>query len=268
MIETQAASVKHTFLTYFIPWDQYKHTYNPTIYNSYTEQYIELTKNKHNQLSADFYTDYQFINDAEYCISLFDKYNLDRFGPNDLFNIKFLLLEEYFQTYDTITYIDFDVVQVGSPTQEQVEELKTDTCAIRYTPGSTEYLVHKNVKRLCEIFSVPYVAENIFQNNNGVFTISKEEWKKLDYLNSLKKVYNTIDKQFAFELCDESLFNFIRLLTNVPVKRLNTNFNTFARNREEYIKICKNDFRMIHFSKDTGKEVLNELLFDPNSILY
>ena len=268
MTMTQAALVNHTFLTYFIPWDQFKGTYNPTIYNSYTEKYIELTKNKHSQLSADFETDYLFVNDAEYCISLFEKHNLKRFGANDLFNIKFLLLEEYFEKYDAITYIDFDVVQVGTPTRDQIENLKTHECAIRHTPSNPEYLVHKNVKRLCELFDVPYIQDDVFTNNNGVFTISKEGWKKLDYLNSLRKIYNHLDEQFSSELCDESLFNFIRLLSQVPVTNLDEQFNSFARSREEYIRLDKNDFRMIHFSKDTGKQVLNELLFDPNSILY
>ena len=128
-------------------------------------------------------------------------------------------------------------------------------------------LLYQNVTRLCNEFEIT-PTRPIVQNNNGVFTINKTSWKNLNYLETLKEIYIETDLNFAETLCDESLFNFISLYRNVYVDRLDYVFNTHARSNEEYKRIDKNDFAMIHFSKDTGKEVLNNLLFDPTSILY
>jgi len=261
--------MSHTFLTYFVPWPRqdFKGSYVPTIYNNYTNQYIELTKKQHKKLSDDFDTDYVFVDDLEYCFDLFTKYDLPRFGPNDLFNIKFLLMEEHFKLYDTITYIDFDVVQIGTPNQSQIADLKSQICSIRYTDPMPGYLIHNNVSKLCDIFNIKNTSP-IWQNNNGVFTFDKEIWNKLDYINTLKEIYSVIDDQFASELCDESLFNFIRIYKDVEVTKLDDHFNQFARHKDEYENIDKTVFQMIHFSKDTGKEVLKDLLFNPLSVLY
>jgi len=259
--------MSHTFLTYFVPWNNFKDTYVPTIYNNYTEQYINLTKSTHKKLSNDFDIDYVFVNDLDYCLSLFDKYRIPRLGPNDLFNIKFLLLEEYFEKYYTITYIDFDVVAINTPSTEQIHNLKSQTCSMWYVDPLPNNLLYQNVTRLCNEFEIT-PTRPIVQNNNGVFTINKTSWKNLNYLETLKEIYIETDLNFAETLCDESLFNFISLYRNVYVDRLDYVFNTHARSNEEYKRIDKNDFAMIHFSKDTGKEVLNNLLFDPTSILY
>lgn len=261
--------MSHTFLTYFVPWDRdnFKESYVPTIYDQYTEQYINLTKKSHEKLSNDFGIDYVFIDDLDYCLSLFDKYRLPRLGTNDLFNIKFLLLEEYFNKYDTITYIDFDVVAINSPNEQQVQNLKSQTCHMWYIEPIPDGLVYQNTQRLCNEFNIqPH--RPIFQNNNGVYTLSKQAWKNLDYIETVKEIYRTTDLDFAETLCDESLFNFITLYKNVYVDQLDYCFNTMARTQQEYDKLPKDEFAMIHFSKDTGKEVLNNLLFDPTSILY
>jgi hypothetical protein len=55
---------------------------------------------------------------------------------------------------------------------------------------------------------------------------------------------------------------------NIDVARYQPEFNTLVRNREEFERCDGNDFRMFHFTKHTGKEVLNEELRNPNSILY
>ena len=100
----------HSFFTFYVPWSNLSGAYVPEIYEQYNSEYIELSKQKHKELSSMFGSDYQFVDDLKYCNSLFKKYNMPMIGHNDIFNIKFMLFEEYFKTYDKLTYIDFDII--------------------------------------------------------------------------------------------------------------------------------------------------------------
>ena len=107
----------------------------------------------------------------------------------------------------------------------------------------------------------------IWQNNNGVITISKDVWEKMDYINTIKEVYKKAES-FANDICDETMFNFLTLYKDIEVTRYDNQFNTLVRKREEFDCHDGNEFRMFHFTKHTGKEVLNEELRNPSSILY
>ena len=108
----------------------------------------------------------------------------------------------------------------------------------------------------------------IWQNNNGVITISKQMWAELNYLETIKEVYAKSQDQFAKEICDETMFNFITMYKDIDVTRYSPTFNTLVRRREEFDIHTGNEFRMFHFTKHTGKEILNEELRNPTSILY
>lgn len=266
MTTIQAASPrKHTFITFYVPWSSLSGTYVPEIYEQYTTEYIELSKNKHNKLAEDFGSDYIFIDNLRYCKSLFQKYNIPMIGFNDIFNIKFMLLEEYFNRYDSITYIDFDVIQKGTPTEKERAELLNNSCGIHYVDPMPGYLIHDNVLRLCDDFNITPNRE-IWQNNNGVITINRDTWLELDYLRTIREVYKKVN--YAEEICDETMFNFITMYKNVDVLGYSDQFNTLVRRRSEFDKHSSNRFRMFHFTKHTGKDVLNEELRNPSSILY
>lgn len=270
MTTTQAASHrKHTFLTFYIPWSNLSGAYVPEIYENYTQEYIDLSKKKHNEFADQFGSDYHFIDNLRYCNSLFQRYDIPMIGHNDIFNIKFMLLEEYFNRYDSITYIDFDVIHKGKPAVTNVQSFLEPECAIHWTEPLPQNGIYKKVTELCRIFNVLPNRE-IWQNNNGVITISKQAWKDLDYLRTIKEIYKTVNLDFAETLCDESLFNFITMYKNINVTRYDAEYNTLVRCREEFD--CHrqegNKFRMFHFTKHTGKEVLNEELRNPTSILY
>lgn len=270
MTTTRAASHrKHTFLTFYIPWSNLSGAYVPEIYENYTQEYIDLSKKKHIELAKQFGSDYQFIDNLRYCNSLFQRYDIPMLGHNDIFNIKFMLLEEYFDRYDSITYIDFDIIHKGKPAVTNVQSFLEPECAIHWTEPLPQHGVHKKVTELCRIFNVVPNRE-IWQNNNGVITISKQAWKDLDYLRAVKEIYKTVDSTLAVKLCDESLFNFITMYRGINVTRYDSEYNTLVRRREEFDCHFEegNKFRMFHFTKHTGKEVLNEELRNPTSILY
>ena len=103
----------HSFFTFYVPWSNLSGAYVPEIYEQYNSEYIELSKQKHKELSNMFGSDYQFVDDLHYCKGLFKKYNMPMLGHNDIFNIKFMLFEEYFKKYDKLTYIDFDIIHKG-----------------------------------------------------------------------------------------------------------------------------------------------------------
>jgi hypothetical protein len=256
----------HGFFTFYIPWSNLSGAYVPEIYEQYTQDYIDLSVKKHKELADYFDSDYKFVNDTKYCKQLFSKYSMPMLGHNDIFNIKFMLFEEYFKTYNQLTYIDFDVIHKGIPNQKLKENFLDVECAIHYTKPLPGKGIHNKTEKLCEIFNV---APNrmIWQNNNGVITLTKDVWKEMDYLNTIKEVYGKAGN-FALEICDETMFNFITIYKGIDVARYQPEFNTLVRNREEFERCDGSDFRMFHFTKHTGKEVLNEELRNPNSILY
>ena len=256
---------KHTFLTFYVPWSNLSGAYVPEIYEQYTNEYIELSKNKHQKLAEDFGSDYIFIDNLRYCKSLFQKYNIPMIGFNDIFNIKFMLFEEYFNRYDSISYIDFDVVQKGTPTEEDQHKFLSASCGIHYVEPMPGYLIHDNVTKLCNDFNIK-PNRDIWQNNNGVITINKDTWLDLDYLRTVREVYNKVE--YAEQVCDETMFNFATMYNNVDVQHYEDKFNTLVRRREEFDCHEREEFRMFHFTKHTGKDVLNEELRNPLSILY
>jgi hypothetical protein len=280
MTTTLAESAnKHCFVTFYVPWSDLSAAYVPEIYDQYTQDYIDLSVTKHKELADSFNSDYVFVNDTDYCESLFLKYDIPRLGHNDIFNIKFMLLEELFARYETITYIDFDIIQIGQPQQKDISALTTPSCAIRYTEPLPGKQVYEKTVHLCKLFNIEPSRE-VWQNNNGVITLSKQIWQQLDYINSLKVVYNTAQetetirdlsgKEFAYTICDETMFNFLTMYKNINVTRLQENLNILVRNEQEFQNAVSsnNDFCMMHFTKHTGKEILNRELRNKSSILY
>tara|TARA_B100002019_G_scaffold291791_1_gene312983 strand:+ start:1893 stop:2666 length:774 start_codon:yes stop_codon:yes gene_type:complete len=256
----------HGFFTFFIPWSNLSGAYVPEIYEQYTQEYIDLSVKKHKQLADRFSSDYHFINNTRYCKDLFSKYSMPMLGHNDIFNIKFMLFEEYFKQYNTLTYIDFDVIHKGTPLQKDVDEFCNVECAIHYTKPLPGKGIHNKTEKLCEIFDIK-PNRMIWQNNNGVITLTKDVWDKMQYLDTIKEVYNKAG-DFAVDICDETMFNFITIYKDIDVTRYKPEFNTLVRNRAEFEQNDGNEFRMFHFTKHTGKEVLNEELRNPTSILY
>jgi len=256
----------HSFFTFYIPWSNLSGAYVPEIYEQYTQDYIDLSKDRHSKLSKSFSSHYHFINNTRYCKQLFEDYNLPMIGHNDIFNIKFMLFDYYFKTYDKLTYIDFDVIQKGTPTSNERNEFLNVDCAIHYTQPLPNKGIHDKTTRLCELFNVIPKRE-IWQNNNGVITISKDVWQQMDYINTIKEVYNRAGN-FAVDICDETMFNFITMYKDIDVSRYDSQYNTLVRKREEFDCHIDKNFRMFHFTKHTGKEVLQEELRNPTSILY
>tara|TARA_B100001057_G_scaffold481953_1_gene556598 strand:- start:2930 stop:3703 length:774 start_codon:yes stop_codon:yes gene_type:complete len=256
----------HSFFTFYIPWSNLSGAYVPEIYEQYTQDYIDLSKDRHSDLSKSFSSHYHFINNTRYCKRLFLDYNLPMIGHNDIFNIKFMLFDHYFKTYDKLTYIDFDVIQKGSPTSNERKQFLDVDCAIHYTQPLPGKGIHDKTTRLCELFDISPNRE-IWQNNNGVITISKDVWEQMDYINTIKEVYNRAGN-FAVDICDETMFNFITIYKDIDVARYDSQYNTLVRRREEFDCHTDKNFRMFHFTKHTGKEVLQEELRNPSSILY
>ena len=256
----------HSFFTFYIPWSNLAGAYVPEIYEQYTQEYIDLSRDKHSALSKSFNSDYHFVNNARYCKNLFSQYSLPMIGHNDIFNLKFLLFDDYFNVYDKLTYIDFDVIQKGVPTMNERREFLNVDCAIHYTEPLPNMGIHDKTTRLCELFNFSPTRE-IWQNNNGVITISKQVWEEMDYINTIKKVYDKAGS-FAVDICDETMFNFLTMYKGIDVNKYESQFNTLVRRREEFECHKDDKFRMFHFTKHTGKEVLNEELRNPRSILY
>lgn len=250
-----------------MPWSDLKGTYVPEVYEQYTQDYIDLCVSKHQKLANDCDSDYVFVNSLDECIELFDQYQLPRVSSNDIFNIKFMLLDKLFDQYEYITYIDFDVIHKGTPTSKDIRSLTQQEFSVHYSDPIPDMLVHRNVRKLCNYYDVPIVRP-IWQNNNGVITVSKQGWKKLNYLDCVKMVY--ADISWCEEICDESMLNFITLYNCVQVKHLPADYNTLVRSEEEFARRVanNNDFQMMHFTKHTGKQVLNQQLRDSSSILY
>lgn len=257
----------HSFFTFYVPWSNLSGAYVPEIYEQYNSEYIELSKQKHKELSSMFGSDYQFVDDLKYCNSLFKKYNMPMIGHNDIFNIKFMLFEEYFKTYDKLTYIDFDIIHKGKCSLKEKENFLKPDCAIHWTQPLPEYGIFRRTKKLCDLFRFG-PNRMVWQNNNGVITISKQMWEKLNYIETIKEVYAKAPMLFAKEICDETMFNFITMYKDVDVTRYDPVFNTLVRRREEFDAHPGDGFRMFHFTKHTGKEILNEELRNPSSILY
>lgn len=280
MTTTQAESArKHCFVTFYVPWSDLSQAYVPEIYDQYTQDYIDLSVSKHKELAESFNSDYVFVDDKEYCESLFTKYNIPRLGHNDIFNIKFMLMEELFDRYDSITYIDFDVMHIGNAQPKDITALTTPACAIHYTEPLPGLQVYEKTVHLCKLFGIEPTRE-VWQNNNGVITLSKEVWDKLDYVNSLRTVYATAQEtetvrdmpgwEFAYTICDEAMFNFLTMYKQVTVDRIAYNLNILVRNEQEFQNAVSNNtgFCMLHFTKHTGKEILNNELRNKNGILY
>ena len=256
----------HGFFTFFIPWSNLSGAYVPKIYEQYTQEYIDLSVKKHKHLAEWFESNYHFVNNLRYCKQLFKDYRMPMLGHNDIFNLKFMLFDEYFKIYDKLTYIDFDVIHKGLPTLNDRKTFLNVDCAIHYTEPLPGKQIHVKTLKLCEIFKVN-PNRMIWQNNNGVITISKDVWEKMDYINTIKEVYKKAES-FANDICDETMFYFLTLYNDIDVTRYDNQFNTLVRKREEFDCHDGNEFRMFHFTKHTGKEVLNEELRNPSSILY
>lgn len=284
MTTTRVESAKHCFFSFYVPWGDLSGAYVPEIYDQYTREYIDLSIAKHKQLASLFDSEYKFFNDKQYCESLFEKYNLPRLGHNDIFNIKFMLMAELFEQYDHITYIDFDVIHKGIPEKGAVNKLKNTQCGIHWTEPQPGYLVYERTQVLCDIFNVS-PSRDIWQNNNGVIAMSKKVWDCINYVDTIKKVYDRVlsldyvnlstetgmtdSAEFASSICDETMFNFITMYRGIDVTFLPATYNVLIRNEDEFAGPSRSsDFAMMHFTKHTGKEVLNRELRNPNSIIY
>ena len=150
--------------------------------------------------------------------------------------------------------------------QKDVDEFCNVECAIHYTKPLPGKGIHNKTEKLCKIFDIK-PNRMIWQNNNGVITLTKDVWNKMQYLDTIKEVYDKAG-DFALDICDETMFNFITIYKDIDVTRYKPEFNTLVRNRAEFEQNDGNEFRMFHFTKHTGKEVLNEELRNPTSILY
>ena len=168
----------HGFFTFFIPWSNLSGAYVPKIYEQYTQEYIDLSVKKHKHLAEWFESNYHFVNNLRYCKQLFKDYRMPMLGHNDIFNLKFMLFDEYFKIYDKLTYIDFDVIHKGLPTLNDRKTFLNVDCAIHYTEPLPGKQIHVKTLKLCEIFKVN-PNRMVWQNNNGVITISKDIWEKI-----------------------------------------------------------------------------------------